>query len=667
MEKGKEYYAFISYKREDEKWAKWLQEKLEHYKFPTNLNGRNDLPKHIRPTFRDVTDLKPGLLAEEINNALLNSEWLIVVCSPRSAKSPWVCKEAQTFIDLGRADHIIPFVIEGNPFSNDTATECYPEALLNLTGSKELLAANINEMGRDAAAIKVVARMFNLRFDALWQRFEREQKRKRWMWVGGAILLSLFGLSIGGYFVEQNRTIERQNSQLETYVSELKEANNTYSQFEGDNKLYMHAGELRGNGCDDLWSMNFAYHPYEPIVAFSDDWGFWIHYINSNVEKLLPIDKEFGFGEVERLCFSPDGAELMAEGHFGIYIWNVDKCELLKHYWHNDNLGVFFSEANKDSLIEKRRIQLCSTIGYTYRRGVLTIFDKTSRHKNVSTNMVMTEDTSLLCLPNPVYNEALFVTGERTALYDIEKNTFTLFFKGYKELEDFEFDTSGEILRVGKNLYSRTIRTDTIANLGYTTRPKNVFPSFKTNKNLQYDEATGASIEASDFAIKYKRGSVVKQIEVLKDYTTGNGQEYLSYPIFAGSNKIVAIVEQGKHRIYNTNSWTLVGTLDNYVWDGKNECLGYECQLSHAESYIFTATFTNNRLFVVSSGGIVRVYNVNRPRLEAVIELPIKRGEFERVGCVDKLYITDDGSEIYYSFEDQDFYYHCKLPKFQVL
>ena len=181
MTQGKEYYAFISYKREDEKWAKWLQNKLEHYKFPANLNGRTDLPKNIRPTFRDVTDLNPGLLAEEINNALCNSEWLIVVCSPRSAKSPWVCKEAQTFIDHNRADRIIPFVIEGRPFSEDNAIECYPEALLKLTGSHEILAANINEMGRDAAAIKVIARMFGVRFDILWQRHKREEnaiKRK---------------------------------------------------------------------------------------------------------------------------------------------------------------------------------------------------------------------------------------------------------------------------------------------------------------------------------------------------------------------------------------------------------------------------------------------------------------------------------------------------------
>lgn len=208
MEQKKEYYAFISYKREDEKWAKWLQNKLEHYKFPTNLNGRTDLPKNIRPTFRDVTDLTPGLLAEEIDKALRSSEWLIVICSPRSAKSPWVCKEAQTFIDLGRADKIIPFVIEGNPFSKDSSTECYPEALLNLTDGREFLAANINEMGRDAAAIKVVARMFNMRFDTLWRRWERASQIRRRLVVGFLLLGVIMAISFIGILVHQYRKMQ---------------------------------------------------------------------------------------------------------------------------------------------------------------------------------------------------------------------------------------------------------------------------------------------------------------------------------------------------------------------------------------------------------------------------------------------------------------------------
>lgn len=214
MDKSKEYYAFISYKREDEKWAKWLQNKLEHYRFPTNLNGRTDLPKNIRPTFRDVTDMTPGLLAEKIDTALRDSEWLIIICSPRSAKSPWVCKEAQTFIDLGRTDHIIPFVIEGSPFSNDATTECYPEALLNLTGNKELLAANINEMGREAAAIKVVARMFNIRFDALWQRYEREQKKRKWIGIVGFLLFGIVCLGIASVIEQKNIELEKQHDLL---------------------------------------------------------------------------------------------------------------------------------------------------------------------------------------------------------------------------------------------------------------------------------------------------------------------------------------------------------------------------------------------------------------------------------------------------------------------
>jgi len=55
MIEGKyQYYAFISYKKEDEEWAKWLQHNLEHYKLSSNLNVRRSLPKEIRPVFKDT-------------------------------------------------------------------------------------------------------------------------------------------------------------------------------------------------------------------------------------------------------------------------------------------------------------------------------------------------------------------------------------------------------------------------------------------------------------------------------------------------------------------------------------------------------------------------------------------------------------------------------------
>lgn len=174
------YFAFISYKREDEKWAKWLQDKLMHYKLPTNIRKqRPELPAVIHPVFRDSTDLSGGVLADVINEALDSSRYLIVICSPRAAQSPWVCKEVVHFIDTGRERNIIPFIIDGEPNSKDIAAECFPEVLRKLSGERELLGININENGRDAAAIKVVARMFNLQFDTLWQRYERDQRRRR--------------------------------------------------------------------------------------------------------------------------------------------------------------------------------------------------------------------------------------------------------------------------------------------------------------------------------------------------------------------------------------------------------------------------------------------------------------------------------------------------------
>lgn len=194
MKESKEYYAFISYKREDEDVAKWLQNFLADYHFPTAINGSSDLPEKIHPTFRDVTDLTPGILSEEIEKALRKSEWLIVICSPRSAKSPWVCKEAQTFIDWGLADHIIPFIIEGTPFSGNQDTECYPESLLNLTGEYELLAANINESGKSAAALKVIARMFNLKFNVLYDWYDHKRKKIRNIWI---TLISILTITIG--------------------------------------------------------------------------------------------------------------------------------------------------------------------------------------------------------------------------------------------------------------------------------------------------------------------------------------------------------------------------------------------------------------------------------------------------------------------------------------
>lgn len=226
MDQKKEYYAFISYKREDERWAKWLQNKLEHYKIPVAVRKKDtSLPAYVRPVFKDTTDLSGGVLEKAIDEALSQSRYLIVICSPRAAQSPWVCKEVQHFIDSGREEYIIPFIIEGLPNSEDIALECFPKNLRELTGARELLGININEMGRAAAMVKVVARMFRLEFDILWRRYEKEKRRKLLFGVLAAAVLLITALGAAGLIFSKNLELNRQYALIEDQNIKLDSTN----------------------------------------------------------------------------------------------------------------------------------------------------------------------------------------------------------------------------------------------------------------------------------------------------------------------------------------------------------------------------------------------------------------------------------------------------------
>lgn len=205
MEQNKEYYAFISYKREDKKEAKRLQKALEYYRLPNNLRQENPkLPEYVRPIFRDLTDLEVGELTAQIHSALEQSHYLIVMCSPRSAASKWVNDEVEYFISLGKQDKIIPYIIEGIPHASNPTEECYPPALLKLSQEKELLGANINEVGKDSATIRVVSKMFKIRFDTLYQRYQREQIKRRWQLTVAIIFAFLFLSGVAGWIWYQN-------------------------------------------------------------------------------------------------------------------------------------------------------------------------------------------------------------------------------------------------------------------------------------------------------------------------------------------------------------------------------------------------------------------------------------------------------------------------------
>lgn len=179
------YTAFISYNSKDDRWAKWLQRKLEAYSLPVVIKNekdevvrREENAKKLR-VFRYRADLNTVSLNEGLAKELDEARWLIVICSPNSAKSTWVGKEIQHFLDTGRSDHILPFIVDGTSYSGDE-NECLNPVLKTAFPDGDLLGVNIDDYGDDPriyrkrkALVRTVSILVEVpdAYSYLWNRY----------------------------------------------------------------------------------------------------------------------------------------------------------------------------------------------------------------------------------------------------------------------------------------------------------------------------------------------------------------------------------------------------------------------------------------------------------------------------------------------------------------
>lgn len=147
------YYAFISYSRKNSKAATYLHRSLEHFRIPVKYVAKENLPgnnKFMRPVFRDRRDLEAGegSFTADLQQAIANSRYLIVLCSPESADSIWVKEEIKHFLATHDNDYksIVPVVLQGDPGSN-CEKECLPEPLRREEITKRNLPSMIPDPG----------------------------------------------------------------------------------------------------------------------------------------------------------------------------------------------------------------------------------------------------------------------------------------------------------------------------------------------------------------------------------------------------------------------------------------------------------------------------------------------------------------------------------------
>lgn len=195
--KNYRYRAFISYSHADERWGDWLQRALESYRVPEALVGKETplgpAPRRLSPIFRDRDDFPAaGNLNNAIQEALAESRFQIVICSPNAAKSRWVNEEIKLFKRLHGQDRTLAVIVAGEPgasaIQGREEEECFPPGLRfrvdengALTGEPaEPIAADARAEGdgRRQAVTKLAAGLLGVSLDDLVQR--EAARRARW-------------------------------------------------------------------------------------------------------------------------------------------------------------------------------------------------------------------------------------------------------------------------------------------------------------------------------------------------------------------------------------------------------------------------------------------------------------------------------------------------------
>lgn len=214
MRDGQKYWAFLSYSHRDRRFAAWLHRALESYPVPSSLIGNEGpagpIPTKLSPIFRDREELAASAdLGDRLQEAIAQSAFLIVICSPDAAASRWTNEEILAFKRAHGGRHILAAIVAGEPnasaIAGREAEECFPPALRFELGEDgkltdvpvEPIAADFRADGdgKRLAKLKLIAGMLGAPLDALAQR-EAQRRARRFAWLSAA---SLIGMALASY------------------------------------------------------------------------------------------------------------------------------------------------------------------------------------------------------------------------------------------------------------------------------------------------------------------------------------------------------------------------------------------------------------------------------------------------------------------------------------
>lgn len=328
------YDAFISYRHlePDQFVATNLHKKLERFKLPKSaiklVSGEKT---KIERVFRDEDELPlSDNLSDPIDQALSNTDFLIVICTPRLSQSRWCLREIETFLQLHDRKHILLVLAEGEP------DESFPEILtyedveekdkdgniVKIRRTLEPLAADVRGKDNkerlkamDTAVIKLAAAMFGLNFDDLKQR-HREQRLRSLAFVWSGISAAILAFAIVCFIMLAKISFQKKELSDKYAGSMALAAEELLGQGRRNDALYA----VRNVLPDDADNEKYNPEAYRMLTEAIEPYAVLDQYIPTKV-----ITIKSG---IQNCKLSPDGRYIVLNGTDGeCHVFNVENDE----------------------------------------------------------------------------------------------------------------------------------------------------------------------------------------------------------------------------------------------------------------------------------------------------------------------------------------------------
>ena len=365
-----DYNAFISYRHKprDIEVAQEVQKQLERFHIPKDLRKKYGINR-IERVFRDKEELPTtSNLTDDIENALDNSDYLIVICTPATKESRWIEREINLFLEHHDQGKVMTVLAEGEP------GDVIPPRLLvrkkkvidsegretEITEELEPLSCDYRMDFRKARKIelpRLLSVMIGCSYDELMRR--RQQYMMRRIGIISAIVTSALAIFIG-YLIWSRNQIQKNFLQAEENLRQSRINQSRFLSSSALDALDNHDRILAIQLALEAMPTEENPRPLTAEAEYALSTSLGLYSIGGTLDYSAAKQYEAD-SPIREMIISPDGESLaVMDEDKKVYLWNLVSGEKLLELPCEGNVSIYDAGESGFLLVYEDHLSLLS-------------------------------------------------------------------------------------------------------------------------------------------------------------------------------------------------------------------------------------------------------------------------------------------------------------------